>query len=62
MPISIAKDEYYYEKTQLIFAYQYWKNGRIKKAIEIFTGLSKSKFEEIKITSVQSIEVLNDVN
>ena len=62
MPISIAKDEYYYEKTQLIFAYQYWKNDKIKKATEIFTGLSKSKFEEIKINSLRAIEVLNDVN
>lgn len=38
-PISIAKDQYYFEKTQLIFAYQYWKNDRINKAIDIFAGL-----------------------
>jgi hypothetical protein len=60
--ISIAKGEYYYEKTKLIFAYQYWKNGGINKAIEIFTGLSKSKFEEIKTNSLQAIEVLKDVD
>ncbi len=61
-PISFSKNEYYKEKTQLIFAYQYWKNGRIKKATEIFKGLSKSKFDEIKINSLQAIKVLNDAN
>lgn len=61
-PILIAKDEYYFEKTQLIFAYQHWKNGRNQKAIDLFESLSISKFDEIKINSVQALKVLNDIN
>jgi hypothetical protein len=61
-PISFAKNEYYKEKTQLIFGYQHWKNGRNQEAFKIFTRLSKSKFEEIKINSLQAIKVLNETN
>lgn len=61
-PISFAKNEYYREKTQLIVAYQNWKNGSIKEAFEIFKLLSKSKFYEIKINSLNAIEVLKDEN